>query len=228
MAELSARAAGDGWARAGPIIACSTAGQGRKLGALGPAPLHPPRTAGHVAAAPCRMGGAARRIRPRIGRGRRRALAVFANSPVPREGWAARKWDEVRFTAQCTPFRHLGFFPDMAPVWDWMRGQLAGMRRRGRDAQPVRLYRRRHACAVGAARSPMSMPRRNRWRRRARTPRCPAWRTARSAGWSTTRPSSPRAKCGAGGAMTGSSSIRPSSGADRMARCGGWRSTCPA
>jgi 23S rRNA (cytosine1962-C5)-methyltransferase len=27
----------------------------------------------------------------------------------------------VRFTAQCTPFRHLGFFPDMAPVWAWMR-----------------------------------------------------------------------------------------------------------
>jgi 23S rRNA (cytosine1962-C5)-methyltransferase len=30
----------------------------------------------------------------------------------------------VRFTAQCTPFRHLGFFPDMAPVWDWMGEQL--------------------------------------------------------------------------------------------------------
>jgi 23S rRNA (cytosine1962-C5)-methyltransferase len=33
----------------------------------------------------------------------------------------------VRFTAQTTPFRHLGFFPDMAPVWDWMRGRIAGM-----------------------------------------------------------------------------------------------------
>ena len=40
--------------------------------------------------------------------------------PVPREGWALG-WEEVRFTAQCTPFRHLGFFPDMAPVWTWMR-----------------------------------------------------------------------------------------------------------
>lgn len=39
---------------------------------------------------------------------------------VPREGWPLR-WEEVRFTAQCTPFRHLGFFPDMAPVWRWMR-----------------------------------------------------------------------------------------------------------
>jgi len=33
----------------------------------------------------------------------------------------------VRFTAQCTPFRHLAFFPDMAPVWDWMGDRLAGM-----------------------------------------------------------------------------------------------------
>ena len=42
---------------------------------------------------------------------------------VPRDGWPLA-WNEVRFTAQCTPFRHLGFFPDMAPVWEWMRGQL--------------------------------------------------------------------------------------------------------
>jgi 23S rRNA (cytosine1962-C5)-methyltransferase len=42
---------------------------------------------------------------------------------VPDEGWPLA-WNEVRFTAQCTPFRHLGFFPDMAPVWEWMRAQL--------------------------------------------------------------------------------------------------------
>lgn len=45
--------------------------------------------------------------------------------PVPREGWEL-EWGEVRFNAQCTPFRHLGFFPDMAPVWDWMGERLAG------------------------------------------------------------------------------------------------------
>jgi 23S rRNA (cytosine1962-C5)-methyltransferase len=45
---------------------------------------------------------------------------------VPREGWPLA-WREVKFTAQNTPFRHLGFFPDMAPVWDWMRGRIAGM-----------------------------------------------------------------------------------------------------
>jgi len=42
---------------------------------------------------------------------------------VPREGWPLA-WEDVRFTALCTPFRHLGFFPDMAPQWAWMRGRV--------------------------------------------------------------------------------------------------------
>ncbi|MCX7676137.1 MAG: class I SAM-dependent methyltransferase [Alteraurantiacibacter sp.] len=54
---------------------------------------------------------------------------------VPREGWPLA-WDEARFTAQCTPFRHLGFFPDMAPVWEWMRRQLAGCK----DAATLNLF----------------------------------------------------------------------------------------
>lgn len=45
---------------------------------------------------------------------------------LPDDGWEL-DWNEVRFTARPTPFRHLQFFPDMAPVWDWMRGQLGGM-----------------------------------------------------------------------------------------------------
>jgi 23S rRNA (cytosine1962-C5)-methyltransferase len=55
--------------------------------------------------------------------------------PVPDQGWPLA-WDEVAFTAQCTPFRHLGFFPDMAPVWEWMREQLAGRE----DAQTLNLF----------------------------------------------------------------------------------------
>ena len=43
---------------------------------------------------------------------------------IPKAGWPLG-WEEVRFTAQATPFRHLAFFPDMAPVWHWMREQLA-------------------------------------------------------------------------------------------------------
>lgn len=48
------------------------------------------------------------------------------SEPVPREGWTLR-WNEVSYTAQTTPFRHLGFFPDMAPVWSWMRERVAGL-----------------------------------------------------------------------------------------------------
>lgn len=46
--------------------------------------------------------------------------------PVPREGWQL-SWDDLTFRAQATPFRHLAFFPDMAPVWRWMRECLNGL-----------------------------------------------------------------------------------------------------
>ncbi|WP_338445203.1 class I SAM-dependent methyltransferase [Pelagerythrobacter marensis] len=54
---------------------------------------------------------------------------------VPREGWPLA-WEGVRFTAQCTPFRHLGFFPDMAPVWRWMGERLGGCE----DAELLNLF----------------------------------------------------------------------------------------
>ena len=44
--------------------------------------------------------------------------------PVPRQWELAR--EGVRFEASLTPFRHLGFFPDMAPQWDWMRARADG------------------------------------------------------------------------------------------------------
>jgi len=44
--------------------------------------------------------------------------------PVPRQWELAR--GDVRFAAALTPFRHLGFFPDMAPQWDWMRERSGG------------------------------------------------------------------------------------------------------
>ncbi len=58
----------------------------------------------------------------------------YAN-PVPQDGWPL-SWGDVKFTAQCTPFRHLGFFPDMAPVWDWMGQRLDGRS----DAQTMNLF----------------------------------------------------------------------------------------
>jgi len=51
--------------------------------------------------------------------------------PVP------KAWDlsrgRVRFNASLTPFRHLGFFPDMAPQWDWMR-------ERSKDSEVLNLF----------------------------------------------------------------------------------------
>jgi 23S rRNA (cytosine1962-C5)-methyltransferase len=44
--------------------------------------------------------------------------------PVPRQWELSR--GNVRFAASLTPFRHLGFFPDMAPQWDWMRERSDG------------------------------------------------------------------------------------------------------
>ena len=44
--------------------------------------------------------------------------------PVPRQWELAR--GDVRFAASLTPFRHLGFFPDTAPQWDWMRERSGG------------------------------------------------------------------------------------------------------
>jgi 23S rRNA (cytosine1962-C5)-methyltransferase len=56
-------------------------------------------------------------------------------APVPQDGWPLARGN-VTFNAQCTPFRHLGFFPDMAPVWDWMGERLAGRS----DAQTMNLF----------------------------------------------------------------------------------------
>ena len=51
--------------------------------------------------------------------------------PVPNQ-WPLSR-DGVKFSASLTPFRHLGFFPDMAPQWDWMRA-------RAPDAEVLNLF----------------------------------------------------------------------------------------
>ena len=51
--------------------------------------------------------------------------------PVPRQWELSR--GAVRFQGSLTPFRHLGFFPDMAPQWDWMR-------ERASDAEVLNLF----------------------------------------------------------------------------------------
>ena len=54
-----------------------------------------------------------------------------SHRPVPRQWELSR--GNVRFMASLTPFRHLGFFPDMAPQWDWMRERSA-------DAEVLNLF----------------------------------------------------------------------------------------
>ncbi|MDQ3074971.1 MAG: class I SAM-dependent methyltransferase [Pseudomonadota bacterium] len=51
--------------------------------------------------------------------------------PVPPSWPLAR--GNVHFHASLTPFRHLGFFPDMAPQWDFMRERSA-------DAEVLNLF----------------------------------------------------------------------------------------
>ncbi|MEZ5709520.1 MAG: class I SAM-dependent methyltransferase [Blastomonas sp.] len=58
---------------------------------------------------------------------------------VPADGWPLQ-WEEVRFTAINTPFRHLGFFPDMDPVWRWLRGHLDAVTEAGRQAEALNLF----------------------------------------------------------------------------------------
>jgi 23S rRNA (cytosine1962-C5)-methyltransferase len=53
------------------------------------------------------------------------------DKPVPASWPLAR--GPIRFHASLTPFRHLGFFPDMAPQWDWMR-------ERAKDADILNLF----------------------------------------------------------------------------------------
>jgi len=121
MAELAAQPlilAGEGWADYGLV----DSGHGRKLERYGPyrfirpepQAMWSPRLVDWNAHGEFVPGS------DEDGGGRWRF-----DQPVPREGWPLA-WREVGFTAQCTPFRHLGFFPDMAPVWDWMREALPG------------------------------------------------------------------------------------------------------
>ena len=68
--------------------------------------------------------------------GGRWVMGDEANGPkAPPADWTL-SWNNVRFSAQPTPFRHLQFFPDMAPVWDWMGEQLTGRT----DASTMNLF----------------------------------------------------------------------------------------
>lgn len=54
-------------------------------------------------------------------------------SPQVPQSWPLA-WEDVRFHAANTPFRHLAFFPDMAPQWGWMRERI------GEGAETLNLF----------------------------------------------------------------------------------------
>ena len=92
-------------------------GHGRKLERYGPVTVDPPGAAGDVGAGRATSGMPTPPSCP--ARTRRAAGAGSSTSRCPKSWPLAR--GAVRFHASLTPFRHLGFFPDMAPQWDWMR-----------------------------------------------------------------------------------------------------------
>ena len=75
-----------------------------------------------------------------------RADAVFHAGRDPNRGrWELRRrvperwpvhYRDLRFWAQLTPFRHIGFFPEQAPQWDWIRKQV---KRAGAVSNPVQV-----------------------------------------------------------------------------------------
>ena len=63
-----------------------------------------------------------------------KAHAVFAFRDK-RGGWDVRKpipeswelaWNDTRFTAALTGFKHTGIFPEQAPNWQWLRERMCG------------------------------------------------------------------------------------------------------
>ena len=147
-------------------------------------------------------------------------------APVPAEGWPLSR-GAVKFTAQCTPFRHLGFFPDMAPVWDWMVGLLAG-----RDqASTLNLfgYTGLGTLALSEFGPVTHVDASKKSVAQARANAELSGMAERPIRWIVDDATKFAAReVRTASSITGSSSIRPSSGAVRRARSGGWRITCPA
>ena len=140
--------------------------------------------------------------------------------PVPREGWDL-SWEEVRFRAQCTPFRHLAFFPDMAPQWAWMRERL------GDQTSALNLFGYTGVgtlamSAKGAAVTHVDASKKSVEAGKANA--VLSGMADRPIRWMVDDAVKFTARgCGAAGATTASSSIRPSSAAARTARSGGSR-----
>ncbi|MDT0575247.1 class I SAM-dependent methyltransferase [Croceicoccus sp. F390] len=124
LLEPSTLLVGEGWSD----YCLLDSGHGRKLEAYGtrrvirpePQAMWSPRCTDWLADAEFVPGS------DEDGGGRWHFADVAARNAMLQDQWVLG-WRDLRFNAQCTPFRHLGFFPDMAPVWDWMDDQLDGL-----------------------------------------------------------------------------------------------------
>lgn len=63
-------------------------------------------------------------------------------------------YDGLRFLARPTPFRHLGFFPEQAPHWNWCGGLIEGFTaRHGRAPNILNLFAYSGVASLHAARA---------------------------------------------------------------------------
>ena len=63
-------------------------------------------------------------------------------------------YDGLRFRARPTPFRHLGFFPEQAPHWNWCAGLIGDfMARHGRAPRILNLFAYSGVASLHAARA---------------------------------------------------------------------------
>jgi hypothetical protein len=146
----------------------------------------------------------------------------YNNKPVPMDGWPLSWNNEVHFTASCTPFRHLGFFPDMDPVWRWMREQLAGVT----DPVAMNLFGYTGVGTLALSAAGAQRPR-NLLGKRGPMLKCQAWQIVPFAGSLMTPPNSLPAKCGAKNAMTAYCWTHPNMAVAPKAKYGVLRKTCP-
>ena len=144
------------------------------------------------------------------------------------EGQWTLGWEELAFAAHCTPFRHLGYFPDMAPVWTWMRGLIADR------AEPECLnlfgYTGVGTLALSAAGARMvHVDASKKSVNAARDNAALSGMEDRPVRWIVEDARSlPDAKCGVDAAMTESFSIRPNMAAGLAGKSGSWNAICPA
>lgn len=97
-------------------------GHGWKLERVGPYTFaRPEPQALWAPASPIEQWSEDARFSPAADEGDERGRWRFQR-PVP-ESWPIA-FEDLRFLARCTPFRHLGFFPEQSVHWRWMRERV--------------------------------------------------------------------------------------------------------